>query len=111
MEQPAPRLQVMKTNNINFRLKSKLVNKANSRTIAQNIDMRFVGHLAAKFGVVDSTMSQLKESKEINHPLFQPLGRAPDLELNLGVVDIEWDVGRIFGFEAILNVNYNTKMF
>ena len=56
-------------------------------------------------------MWQLKESKEINHPLFQPPGRAPDFELNLGVVDIEWDVGRIFGFEAILNVNYNTKMF
>ena len=49
-------------------------------------------------------MWQLKESKEINHPLFQPPGRAPDFELNLGVVDIEWDVGKVFGFEAILNV-------
>ena len=46
---------VMKRNNINSRLKSKLVNKANGRIIAQNIDMRFIGYLAAKFGVVDST--------------------------------------------------------
>ena len=55
MEHPTPRLQVMKKNNINSRLKSKLVNKANRRIITQNIDMRFIGHLAAKFGVYDST--------------------------------------------------------
>ena len=36
-------------------LKRKLVNKANSRIIAQNIDMRFIGHLVGKLGVADAT--------------------------------------------------------